>query len=110
MNETVDPAQAIRLAINMNPGKQNQLQISNSLCNLQLNALVPERQFRNLNQRQTTQVQINCVEFVISLGQPIIGKNVSQKLKPAIIVASRISLLVCVKKQNPLLQKLPAQT
>ena len=94
----------------MDPGKQNQLQISNSLCNLQVNALGPERQFRNSNQRRTIQVQINCVEFVIPLGQPIISKDVSQKTKPAIIVASRNSLLVSVKKQNPLLQKLPAQT
>ena len=53
LKETVEPAQALRLENNMDLGPQNQRQISKSKSKLQVNAIVPQRQFLNSNQRQT---------------------------------------------------------
>ena len=47
LKETVKPAQALRLAINMELGQRNQLQISNSEPVLQVNAITPQRQIRS---------------------------------------------------------------
>ena len=57
MNETVEPPQSLRLAINLELGHRNQLPISNSQSDLQLNAVLPQGQFRNSNQRQNIQIQ-----------------------------------------------------
>ena len=57
LKETVEPAHALRLAINIELGQWNQLQITNSQSTLQVNAMIPQRQFRNSNRRQNSQVQ-----------------------------------------------------
>ena len=57
LKETVEPAHALRLAINMELGQWNQLQITNSQSTLQVNAMILQRQFRNSNRRQYSQVQ-----------------------------------------------------
>ena len=51
LKKTVEPVPALRVAIIMEIGQRNQLQITNSQPNLQVNAIIPQRQFRNLNQR-----------------------------------------------------------
>ena len=51
LRETVEHAHALRLAINMELGQWNQLQITNSQSTLQVNAMIPQRQFRNSNRR-----------------------------------------------------------
>ena len=57
LKETLEPAQALRLAINLEIGQRNQLQISNSKPALQVNAITPQRQFRNSNQSPHFQAQ-----------------------------------------------------
>ena len=54
LRETIEPAQALRLAINMELGQRNQLQITNSKSAPQINAVIPQRSFRPPNQRPTT--------------------------------------------------------
>ena len=54
LRETLEPAQALRLAINMELGQRNQLQITNSQSAPQVNAIIPQRSFRPPNQRPTT--------------------------------------------------------
>ena len=51
--ETLEPAQALRLAINMEFGQRNQLQISNAQPASHVNAITPQRPFRQPNQRPT---------------------------------------------------------
>ena len=46
LKETVEPAQALLLAINMELGQRNQLQISYSQPVILMNAIKPQRQFR----------------------------------------------------------------
>ena len=58
LKETVEPAKVLRSAIEMELGQRNQLQMSNSQSNLQINAIVPHDQFRNSNQRQNFQLRI----------------------------------------------------
>ena len=45
LRETLEPAQALRLAINMELGQRNQLQITNSQSAPQVNAIIPQRSF-----------------------------------------------------------------
>ena len=54
LRETLEPAQALRLAINMELGQRNQLQISNTQTASHINAIIPQRSFRQSNQRPTT--------------------------------------------------------
>ena len=54
LRETLEPAQALRLAMNMKLGQRNQLQISNALPASHVNAITPQRCFRQPNQRPTT--------------------------------------------------------
>ena len=55
--ETVEPAQALCLANNLELGLPNQLQFTNSKPNQQVNAIIPQRQFRYSNQRPNFQVK-----------------------------------------------------
>ena len=54
LRETLEPAQALRLAINMELGQRNQLQITNSQPAPQVNAVVSQRPSRPRSQRPTT--------------------------------------------------------
>ena len=56
--ETLEPPQALRLAINMELGQQNQLQISNTQSASQVNAITSQRPFRQSNQRQNVPASI----------------------------------------------------
>ena len=66
--ETLEPAQALRLAINMELGQRNQLQISKAQHASDVNAITPQRLFHQSNQkqnittpiRQTNQLCRNC--------------------------------------------------
>ena len=49
LRETLEPAQALRLAINMELCQRNQLQITNSQSAPQINAIIPQRSFRPPN-------------------------------------------------------------
>ena len=52
--ETLEPAQALRLAINMELGQRNQLQTTNSQPASHVNTVTSQRSFPQLNQRPTT--------------------------------------------------------
>ena len=54
LRETVEPAQALRLAVNMELGQGNQLQITNSQPASHVNAVTSQRSFRQPSQRPTT--------------------------------------------------------
>ena len=54
LRETLEPAQAQRLAINVELGQRNQLQITNSQPASHVNAVTSQRSFRQPNQRPTT--------------------------------------------------------
>ena len=54
LRETLEPAQALRLAINMESGQRNQLQITNSQPAPQVNAVISQRPSRPPSQRPTT--------------------------------------------------------
>ena len=56
LRETLEPAQALRLAINMELGQRNQLQISNSQPAPQVNAVTSQRPSRPPSQRPTTSI------------------------------------------------------
>ena len=68
LRETLEPPQALRMAINMELGQRNQLQISNTQPALHVNAITPQLAFRQSNQRQkisapirqTNQLCRNC--------------------------------------------------
>ena len=68
LRETVEPAQAFCLAINMELRQRNQLQILNNQPALQVNSITPQRPFRQRNHRQnfaacnrqTNQLCRNC--------------------------------------------------
>ena len=68
LRETLEPAQALRLAINKELGQRNQLQISNAQPTSHVNTITPQRPFRQSNQqqkvtapiRQTNQLCRNC--------------------------------------------------
>ena len=68
LRETVEPAQALRLAISMEPVQRNQFQFLSNQPSLHVNAITPQRPFRNPNQRenlpasirQTNQLCQNC--------------------------------------------------
>ena len=53
LRETLEPVEALRLAINMELGQRNQLQISNVQPASHVNARTPQRPFRQPNQRAT---------------------------------------------------------
>ena len=53
LRETLKPAQTLRLAINMEIGQRNQLQISNTQPASHVNAIIPQLPFRQPNQRPT---------------------------------------------------------
>ena len=68
LRETLEPSQALRLAINMELGQRNQLQITNSQSAPQVNAVIPQRSFRPPNQRLHLVLldhQINSAETVV---------------------------------------------
>ena len=52
LRETFEPAQALRLAINMELAQRSQLQISNNQSSLHVNSKNPHRPLRQQNQRQ----------------------------------------------------------
>ena len=54
LRETLEPPQALRLAINMELGQRNQFQISNTQPAAHVNATTPQRPFRQSNQRPNT--------------------------------------------------------
>ena len=54
IRETLEPPQALRSAINLEVGQRNQLQISNTQPASNVNAILPQRPFRQSNQRPTT--------------------------------------------------------
>ena len=54
LRETHEPAQALRLAIIIELGQQNQLQIWNTQPASHFNAVIPQRTFRQPNQRPAT--------------------------------------------------------
>ena len=54
IRETLEPSQALRLAINMELLQRNQLQITNSQPASHVNAVTSQRSFRQPNQRPTT--------------------------------------------------------
>ena len=68
LRETLEPPQAVRLAINVELGQRNQLQISKTQPASHVNAINPQRPFRQPNQRPTTstpnrqsnQLFLNC--------------------------------------------------
>ena len=53
LRETLEPSQTLRLAINIELGQRNQLQISNAQPASHINAITPQRPFRQPNQRPT---------------------------------------------------------
>ena len=112
LKETVTPAQALCLAINIDFRQRNEILISDSQPHLQVNAVKLQRQFPNSNQRQNFKNrldrQIKFVEIVTSLGPLIIMINVLQKVKPASIVALKTTLLMYAVNQSSPLQKLAA--
>ena len=58
LRDTLEPAQALRLAINMELGQRNQLQISNAQPALHMSAITPQRPFRQSKQRQNVTAPI----------------------------------------------------
>ena len=68
LTETLEPPQALRLVVRMELGQRNQLQISNTQPNSNVNAIIPQRPFRQSNQRpnistsirQSNQLCRNC--------------------------------------------------
>ena len=52
--ETLEPLQALRLAVNMEIGQRNRLQISNTPPASHVNAIIPQRSFRQSSQRPNT--------------------------------------------------------
>ncbi|XP_075239365.1 uncharacterized protein LOC142334921 [Convolutriloba macropyga] len=54
LRETLEPPQALRLAINIELGQRNQLQNSDTQPASHVNAIIPQRPFRQPNQRPTT--------------------------------------------------------
>ena len=54
LRETLEPAQALRLAINMELGQRNQLQITNSQPASHVNAITSHRSYRQPSQRPQT--------------------------------------------------------
>ena len=54
LGETLEPPQSLRLAINMELGQRNQLQIFNTQPSSHVNAIIPERPFSQPNRRSTT--------------------------------------------------------
>ena len=54
LRETLEPAQALPLAINMELGQRNQLQITNSQPASHVNTVTSQRSFRQPSQRPTT--------------------------------------------------------
>ena len=54
LRETLDPSQALRLAIKMELGQRNQLQISNTQPAAHVNAITRQRFFRQSNHRPNT--------------------------------------------------------
>ena len=75
LRDTLERAQALRLATNMELGQRNQLQISKTQPTSDVNAITPKRPFFQLKHRQnfTTLInkRINYAETVASLGQRI---------------------------------------
>ena len=58
LRETLEPPQALRLAINMELRQRNQLQISNIQPASHVNAIIPQWPFRHSNQRPNTSTSI----------------------------------------------------
>ena len=60
LRETIGPPQALRLAINMELGHRNQLQISNTQPRSHVNAITQQRLFCQSNQRQNPTTSIGA--------------------------------------------------
>ena len=58
LRETLEPAQALRITINMELAQRNLLQISNAHPASLVNAITPQRPFRQSNQRQNVTAAI----------------------------------------------------
>ena len=112
LKKAVEPAQALRLAINMKLGQRNQLQITNSQSTIQVNAINSQRQFRNSNQRQNLQVQTRLANHLCRNCGLTWSTNHKDdciaKVKTVTTVVSKTFLLLYVGNRNPLLQKMSA--
>ena len=97
---TLEPAQTLRLATNMELGQRNQLKISNAQPASHVNAITPQRPFRQSTQRQNVTARINYAETVASLGLQITRTIVLQKARHAIIAVYRIIFRVNVVNRS----------
>ena len=103
LRKTVEPAQTLRLAISMELLQRNQIQFLSNQPALHVNAITPQRLFRNPSQ-QIFQPQFgkqtNCVETVVLLGQQFTRINFLQNAKHATTLFYKIFSLVYVANQN----------
>ena len=99
LRETLEQPQALRLAINIELGQRNQLQISKTQPASHVNTITPRRLFCNQtndkilqpsSDRRINYAEINCA----SLGQQITKQNVWQSARRAIIMVYRITFHV----------------
>ena len=65
LRETLEPPHALRLAINKGLGQRNQLQISNTQPASHVNAIIPQRPFRQPNQWPTISTPYSTVESIM---------------------------------------------
>ena len=75
LRKTVEPSQASLLAVTMEFGRRNQLQITNSQLNLQVNAIIPQRHFRNSNQRPNFQTKSTGESTLSKLRPHLVSKS-----------------------------------
>ena len=104
LKETVDPAQALRLAINIELGLWNQLKFANSQPSLHVNAITPKPQIRTPNQQQnfpasTRQANQLCQNCGL-LGQQLKMIIVLLKAKRVTTVVYKTICLVCATSQS----------
>ena len=59
LREILEPPQALILAVNMELGQRNQLQISNTQSTSRVNAIIPQRLFANQFNGQIPQLLID---------------------------------------------------
>ena len=105
LRETLEPAQALRLAKNMELGQRNQLQITNSQPASHVNVVTPQRSFRQPSQRPTTssftrpsnQQCRNCG----LLGQQTTRTSVLQGARPVITVVYKIIFHEWAENRSP---------
>ena len=105
LRETVEPPHALRLAINMELGQRNQLQISNTQPASHVYAIIPQRPFRQSIQRQYTSAPIRqtnqlCRNCGLTWSAKT-GIKVLRKAIRAIVVVYRITFHVYVVSRSP---------